>query len=112
VSAAPPLPRPQTRIRPRNRLHRCFELSWRIQMDDPTWTLVHGLIHGCIEHAWLRKDDVVYDAVENKCFAVNDYRIERDAQPVKEYDLKAACTLIAKTGFYQFLPYLEGWRRP
>ena len=98
------LPRPATRIRPRARVHRCFELSARIQLDDPTWTLIHGTIGGWIEHAWLRRGDVVYDAVCNESYTVEDYAKKFSAEELGRYDLKAACAENGRTGWFGFLP--------
>jgi hypothetical protein len=108
------LPRPATRIRPRNRQHRCFELAARMQCDDPTWSLVHGYIDGWIEHAWLRREGVVYDAVQDKSYTVEQYTTEFAAKEVASYDLKTACRLIAYSGLYRFLPAADelARRRP
>jgi hypothetical protein len=72
-------------------------------MDDPTWTLVHGYYYGWMEHAWLRRDGVVYDAVQNKSYTVEQYEKEFSAREVAAYDLNEAC-LIAKRGVYDYFP--------
>jgi hypothetical protein len=65
--------RPASKIRPRRRDGRGFELSGRYQLDDPSWTLVHGSIRTKVitkgnaltrfNHAWLKRDGWVYDSV-------------------------------------------------
>ncbi len=49
-------------------------------MDDPTWTLVHGVIRKQIgehsfriAHGWLKRDGWVYDAVLNKSYNAEEY---------------------------------------
>jgi hypothetical protein len=105
------LPRPTARIRPRTRRHRCFELTARIQWDDPTWTLVHGIVQSCTEHAWLSRDGVVYDAVLDKSFTAEDYVARFDAQEVASYDVRAASELLARVGSYCYLPTCKGEAR-
>jgi hypothetical protein len=53
----------------RNRRHRCFELAFKVMMEEPEaerLTLVHGYRYNkCIDHAWVETDDGrVYDVVE------------------------------------------------
>jgi hypothetical protein len=66
-----------TRLRPRKRDGRCYELAWKYQSDDDRfaeWTLVHGevamLINGSTRmlHAWLTNEGKVYDPVLDRLF--------------------------------------------
>ena len=71
-------PRPTSTIRPRSRAGRCYELAGRLQLDDPTWTLVHGecLMPGGDHHyghAWLERDGWVHDATLDKSLLWSDY---------------------------------------
>jgi hypothetical protein len=73
-------PRPKSRLRPRSRARRCFELSGRYQMQDPTWTLVHGTVRYVVwgdesryAHGWLKRDGWIYDAVLNESFRADEY---------------------------------------
>lgn len=52
------------------RLGRCFELCYKFCQNHPDYKLVHGTITSkrnnvTIHHAWCKKDDVIYDAVQN-----------------------------------------------
>lgn len=85
----------------RKRLGRCYELAYLTQQDNPDWTLVHGEVddgHGrAIGHAWIEKEDEVYDAVFDSVFSKASYRIERWAVVFEEYTRTEAALLLVKT---------------
>lgn len=97
-------PRPVSKMRPRKREGRGFELSGRYQMDDPTWTLVHGTIRarvidkGCasvrFSHAWLKRDGWVYDSVLDKSYEEARYVALYTAREVATYDHAAAAEMV------------------
>jgi hypothetical protein len=58
-----------------------------------------------MKHAWLERDGVAYDAVQNKSYTVQQYEKEFSARKVAAYNLKEACTLIGQRGYiYDYLP--------
>lgn len=85
----------------RKRLGRCYELAYLTQQDNPDWTLVHGEVddgHGrTIGHAWIEKEDEVYDAVFDSVFSKASYRLERWAVVFEEYTRTEAALLLVKT---------------
>src|SRR5258705_13542348 len=83
------------RLRPRNRLKRCYELSPRYLFHDERfnggkWSLVQGEVTSSVSgypygHAWLVSDDGrVYDPVYDKIFAWEDYEVRYTARRVVE----------------------------
>lgn len=85
----------------RKRQGRCYELAYLTQQDKPDWTLVHGEVddgHGrAIGHAWIEKDDEVYDAVLDSVFLKVTYRLERWAVAFEQYSCTDAALLLIKT---------------
>jgi hypothetical protein len=105
-------PRPNSRLRPRNRAKRCFELAGRFQLDDPTWTLVHGIV--CAEngthliryaHGWLKRDQWVYDAVRDESFVADEYVTRFGAEEVGTYNSVAAAKAASTVGHWG--PWVE-----
>lgn len=99
------IPRPQSRIRPRNRQHRCFELAGRYQLDDPTWTLVHGVIESEIRgipiaHAWLKRDGWVFDPVRNESMPESEYLDRFAASEVGAFSSREAARKTAELGYW------------
>jgi hypothetical protein len=94
--------KPSPRIRARTRAHRCFELSGRGALNDPSWTLVHGSIYGPnnIAHAWLTKDGVVYDTVIDRYMTEIEYAEKFNAVSERSYELKEATPLLLKQGHW------------
>ena len=84
----------------RKRHGRCFELAALGQQQDPTWTLVHGRIHGWIGHAWLVRADEVYDTVLDKFMSVEQYTAQERAVPERTYSLKEAARMICDSGYW------------
>lgn len=84
----------------RQRQKRCFELSDRVILDNPSWTLVHSnVFNGAmrIDHSWLEKDDVVYDPVLNVFFdKMKLYAIVTPSN-IKKYDRKQVVEIICGT---------------
>ena len=85
----------------RKRKGRCYELAYLTQQDNPDWTLVHGEAddgHGrAIGHAWIEKEDEVYDAVLDLIFLKAAYRLDRWAAVFEEYTRTEAALLLVKT---------------
>jgi len=66
------------------------------QMQDPTLTLVHGVIREWIGHAWLVKCDEVYDAVLDKFMPVEQYIAQERAVPERTYSAIEAAKIISR----------------
>jgi hypothetical protein len=70
---------------------RCYELSFLYQVRNPDWILVHGYITNIlppfqtIDHAWCKKDNIIYDAVQEKSFSIEQNETIFKAQAKKEY---------------------------
>src|SRR6185437_10634025 len=85
------------------RAHRCFELSGRYQLDDPTWTLVHGVIVSCdlsIAHAWLKRDGWIFDAVLNESMPEQDYLTRFAAREIGSFSAVEAAQKQAARGWW------------
>jgi hypothetical protein len=95
------LPKPERLRRWHDRTHRCFEMSGQIVTDNPTWTLVHGRIRPILKiayevpHAWVKRDGVVYDAVEARSYTVEDYAATRGAVEVATYSVQDLAALLS-----------------
>lgn len=90
----------------RNRLGRCYELSYNYIMAHPEYILVHGYItniippYQIIDHAWCMKDDVVYDAVLEKEYKREIYESMFRAEIAKQYTWVEAMKMADKTETY------------
>jgi hypothetical protein len=88
------------RRRYRDRRKRCFELAWKTlvldAIDPAGWLLVHGavafvdaagkrLADTPYAHAWLRRDETVYDPVRDTIFAAEAYAEEYGASALVTY---------------------------
>jgi hypothetical protein len=98
------------RLRPRTRLGRCYELSWKYQCDDDRfvgWLLVHGEGNSKagerIGHAWLEFGDCVFDPVENATYEKTAYYARYGAKCLHTYEPKEAA--LAATAHGHFGPY-------
>jgi hypothetical protein len=72
--------------RHRNRHGRCYEIAGIAMLDLPEnteWRLCHGVkyhrVTGIVQplwigHAWLARGDLIWDPVENRTYAADDYR--------------------------------------
>jgi hypothetical protein len=75
-------------------------------MQAPDWILVHGAVAipntflGVIGHAWLERDDIVYDPVWDIVMTQAEYRTFRRAQCIHRYTLKEAGAMILEHGIY------------
>jgi hypothetical protein len=69
-------------------------------MQDPTWTLVHGVIREWIGHAWLVRGDEVYDAVLDKFMSVEQYTDQERAVPERTYSAKEAARMICDAKYW------------
>jgi hypothetical protein len=76
----------------RKRQGRCFELAGIAMMEEPgaeKFTLVHGIIHGWIAHAWITlPDGRVYDPCAHAYFSASDYAEKYEAVPEVTYTQK------------------------
>jgi hypothetical protein len=114
-ASAQTAPRPASKIRPRRRDGRAFELSGRYQLDDNSWTLVHGSIRAKVitkgnaltrfNHAWLKRDGWVYDSVLDKSYEEPHYVQLYAARAVATYDSRAARKMATDTGHWG--PWIE-----
>jgi hypothetical protein len=86
----------------RNRQGRCFELAYLTQQDNPEWILIHGIADNT-PHAWLEKNEEIYDAVLNRRMSKTDYQLTHGAIPDKEYSHLEAAILAVK--MKHFGPY-------
>ena len=96
------------RLRPKRRQRRCYELAWRYLAYDnrfAEWTLVHGAISspidGCpIGHAWLQKDDTIYDPAANRKSNAKDWVAAHRAKVICSYSPADAMRIGAQNGHY------------
>jgi hypothetical protein len=69
-------------------------------MDNAEWCLVHGEVCGqnqeYIGHAWLEKDDEVYDPVLNEFMTFEAYRVGYAAFRIQKYSAEEAAVLMLK----------------
>ncbi len=100
IRSLPQLPR----VPARKRTGRCFELSGRGQMHDPSWTLIHGHVafqpgfgEVLIAHAWLEKRGTVYDATLDRAFTAEQYASEYFAIADKRYSYAQAAKQALRT---------------
>ena len=93
-----------TRLRPRKREGRCYELAWRFLFEDDRfadWKLVHGEARGrddCpVGHAWLDHAgaDVVYDPVLGKFFPRGLYQHKFGAVALRAFTQGEALAALA-----------------
>lgn len=81
----------------------CFELSFKLALNNPTWMLVHAeILDGVtrIHHAYLKKEGAVYDPVLNKFFDENKlYQYWRPSNYF-EYSIVEAGVLLLKNHHY------------
>lgn len=83
-----------------SRLHRCFELALTCAQEDPSWTLIHGVIHARIAHAWVRKGDWLYDPVKDISMSVVEYERICQAKEERAYTAKDASAMAWRTGHW------------
>jgi len=84
------------------RSNRCYEISLTVVLDNPDWTLVHGIIGRQTPHAWCEKDGIVYDPVIGELLnkgelTWTDYRKEQEAIVIVKYPADAAMNLFKHT---------------
>lgn len=74
VPYAKPVPKSVARVR--NSRGRCYELAWRVMIEDGNmhWQLAHGNING-LPHAWVvcQDDATIYDPTANAWFSLAGY---------------------------------------
>lgn len=87
-------------------LGRCYELSFLYQRKHPEYTLIHGTItcfvppYMTINHAWLMKDNIVYDAVLEEEFDQLAYESMFQAKIKMQYTVNESSMLALRTGHY------------
>jgi hypothetical protein len=92
------------RVRARDRRGRCYELSAKGQLRDPSWTLVHGwkltLAYDgpChIQHAWLERDGQIYDPAMDMLFESAD---DHGGIAVRRFNAQDTALSLAVSGVY------------
>lgn len=93
-----------TRLRPRKRDRRCYELTWKYhwklnELGYSNWRTVHGELY-CIvlevnpnkeefmRHGWLTSGKVVYDPVLDRVFDAGDFKEMYDPNNCMTYTVK------------------------
>ena len=87
------------------RLGRCYELSYKYATSHPEWTLVHGYITNMdgsktIDHAWVEKDEIVFDPVMDQELPKQVYYIMFKAESFKEYTFEETLDRAIETQVY------------
>jgi hypothetical protein len=108
------------RTKARKRGGRCYELAARALLnlpEDTDWQLVHGIVTGTsdlvrMDHAWLMRDELIWDAVKDERYPAAYYLTLGDAEIVAQYSRLEMCKEIARSGHYG--PWVEnaGMRKP
>jgi len=87
----------------KDRVGRCYELSFQ-EMRRGAWDyLAHGYLHymgACIHHAWVERAGAVYDPVWDVEVPRDVYYRMFDAQDVTLYTPKQVCEQALLTGVY------------
>jgi hypothetical protein len=103
----PNLPAMKCLKRIRKRLGRCYELAFKVMLDEPgaeTFALVHGYVHmhgHALGHAWIETGDGrVYDTGLDRYMPRDEYAAERGAVIERRYTRMKAVQLAADTGNY------------
>ena len=100
-----------TRLRPKYRSGRCYELAWRYlifdeRFADGGWLLVHGEIVSPIgsglpiQHAWLSGPKGVFDPVSNRYFDSAEYETRYSARENTTYAREEARKVGLDAGHY------------
>jgi len=86
-----------------DRLGQCYALAGRFVMDHPEYMLVHGIINGRRfgidkdnPHAWVEKDNVAYDLVQDQELPKETYYEVFGAVPDKTYTHNEAIKMMLK----------------
>jgi hypothetical protein len=95
-----------TRLRPKCRAGRCYELAWRyLAIDDrfPDWRLMHGAVvspiaTNLVGHAWLEHNGKIYDPVLNRECNVQAYYAKYRAKMIASYSRDEALSIGATNG--------------
>jgi len=91
--------------RARVRKKRCYELTWKFVLGNPTWDLVHAVIFvppmGVpIPHAFAMREERIYDSVDNKFYKKMEYLDHFSVQNVRCYSSLEAARCCASTKSY------------
>ncbi len=90
----------------KDRLGKCYQLSWQCVTKNKGYSLVHGYITDriktgrTIDHAWCESGTIVYDPVMDKKFHKDVYYALYGVEVEKRYTSKEALDHGSKTGHY------------
>ncbi len=90
----------------KDRLGKCYQLSWQYVTKNSSYKLVHGYITDrvktgrTIDHAWVEKGNEVYDPVMDKRYPKQAYYGLFGVEAEKVYNSKEALDLGSKYGHY------------
>ncbi len=90
----------------KDRLGKCYMLSYKHTSSQKGFTLVHGYITDriktgrTIDHAWTEKGGIAYDPVIDKEFPKDLYYALYQAEKVKEYSDREANSKALSSGHY------------
>lgn len=87
------------------RLGRCYELSYKYATSHSDWVLVHGYITNMdgsktIDHAWVEKDETVFDPVMDQELPTQVYYAMFRAEPFKRYSFDETIDRAIETKVY------------
>lgn len=83
-----------------SRRHQCFPLAVQCVLQDPSWTLIHGVIYAHVAHAWLRKGAWIYDPVEDVTMTVVEYEGGYHVTEERAYTAQEANAMTLRTGLW------------
>ncbi len=90
-----------------DRLGRCYELCGKVLLANrgKGWRLVHATLFPYIGkdiyfHAFLEKDNIIYDAVANKFYDADSYYQVYYIEDVRRYTEEEATIKMLKSGHY------------
>ena len=94
-------------IRARARKKRCYELTVKFVLNNPTWDVVHAIIFPPeflipipIPHAFAIREDIIYDSVDNKFYKTTEYINYLSAQLMRYYSSMDVARCLTSTKRY------------
>ena len=90
----------------KNNIGRCYELNYKFVTNHHDYILVHGYItnlfppYQTLDHAWCMKDNIVYDAVQEKEYELEAYNTIFKAEIDKQYTIEEVFECALKYGTY------------
>lgn len=97
------------KLRHRKRHGRCYELCLTAVLRYPEWRLVHGWVDapnargvagGRMAHAWMLRDNEVFDQVLNKAFFRLQYTLAVNAKAEAIYTADQVNEMICQFGHW------------